>query len=123
MGPLTGVPYVTCRIEEISMSRVTIFVIYMSTCKCQCLKSNLMNVMSLIFSLLSIGPKSHVDFEKWPYCRVKFKGQEPPFEAGLGLKANLYGALSRRKRGLPSRMLKRRYHNSHGNNLYATNDP
>ena len=35
--------------------------------------------MLVILFLMSIKSMSHVDFKKWPYCPVEFKGQEPPF--------------------------------------------
>ena len=39
--------------------------------------SNLRNVMSFIFILMSLGSMLHVDFMKWPCRRLEFKGQDP----------------------------------------------
>ena len=41
--------------------------------------------MSFIISLLAIGPMSHVDFNKCPCQRVKFRGQGPSTRAPFGL--------------------------------------
>ena len=30
-----------------------------------------------VFILLSLGPMSHVNFKKWPYRHVEFKGERP----------------------------------------------
>ena len=76
-GPLC---YIS-KFKKITISPCAIFTMSMSILKWSyvaCQISEITYVMLFIIFFLVLGSMSHVDFTKWPYRCVKFKGRDPP---------------------------------------------